>query len=367
VANTWTATGSLTTARDSHTATLLPSGKVLVAGGYGLAGPLTSAELYDPASGTWSSAASMGTVSRYSHTAVLLPSGEIIVAGGSKNGVAPSDLLASTMSYEITSGLWSAVGAMTAGRYLHTATLLDDGRVLAVGGQNLASADLYNPATNSWSAASPLTATRWCHTATLLPNHLVMVAGGCTAGTLTSSAALFDPFANTWTPTGSLLTARYSHTATLLANYQVLIVGGSNVTNHALSSAELFTPNLLTPLEVWRFENFNTTANLDNAADTADPDHDGIPNLLEFAFGLNPHQNLTGQVPQWQPDGTNQVLSFIQPASVSGITYAAEWSATMLPGSWQPVPDTGTAPQHLFTVSTVGKPQLFLRIKITAP
>ena len=79
---TWTATGSLGTARYAHTATLLPSGKVLVAGGYNNSGSLSSAELYDPATGTWTATGSLGTA-RDSHTATLLPSGKVLVAGGS--------------------------------------------------------------------------------------------------------------------------------------------------------------------------------------------------------------------------------------------------------------------------------------------
>ena len=78
---TWTATGSLGTARFDHTATLLPSGKVLVAGGYDNGGVLSSAELYDPATGTWTATGSLGTA-RYAHTATLLPSGKVLVAGG---------------------------------------------------------------------------------------------------------------------------------------------------------------------------------------------------------------------------------------------------------------------------------------------
>ena len=78
---TWTATGSLGTARYDHTATLLPSGKVLVAGGQNNGRHLSSAELYDPASGTWTATGSLGTA-RHAHTATLLPSGKVLVAGG---------------------------------------------------------------------------------------------------------------------------------------------------------------------------------------------------------------------------------------------------------------------------------------------
>src|SRR5205823_4218892 len=81
---TWSATGSLNTARRQHTATLLPNGKVLVAGGYN-GGYLTSAELYDPASGTWRATGSLHTA-RAEHTARLLPNGKVLVAGGFNGG-----------------------------------------------------------------------------------------------------------------------------------------------------------------------------------------------------------------------------------------------------------------------------------------
>ena len=79
---TWTATGSLVTARDAHTATLLPNGKVLVAGGHGTNGVLASAELYDPATGAWAATRSHLNNARLQHTATLLPNGNVLVAAG---------------------------------------------------------------------------------------------------------------------------------------------------------------------------------------------------------------------------------------------------------------------------------------------
>src|SRR5437762_2613104 len=83
VCASWTPTGSLNTARDSHTATLLPNGMVLVAGGFGgVNGDLASAELYDPASGTWMGTGSLNAARTF-HTATLLLNGMVLVAGGS--------------------------------------------------------------------------------------------------------------------------------------------------------------------------------------------------------------------------------------------------------------------------------------------
>jgi len=108
-------TGSLATARSSQTATLLPSGKVLVAGG----DDGGSCELYDPASGTWATTGSL-IVPRGAHTATLLLTGKVLVAGGA--GVSTTEL------YDPATGTWSATGSLAQGRFFHTATLLADGK-----------------------------------------------------------------------------------------------------------------------------------------------------------------------------------------------------------------------------------------------
>ncbi len=112
------------------------------------------------------------------------------------------------------------------------------------------------------------------------------------------------------------------------------------------------TPRItLTGLENWRQIYFGSIANSGNGADLSDTDRDGIGNLLEFDFGLNPTQNSAGQLPRPQKVGGNFVASFTQPAGVSGITYGAEWSTTLLNGSWTPIPDTGAGSTHTFSIS----------------
>src|SRR5437773_2543511 len=122
-------TGSLDTGRYWHTATLLPNGKVLVAGGYDGGSYLSSAELYHPATGTWSATGSLST-GRLVHTATLLPNGKVLVAGGIGN----SGDLASAELYDPASGTWSATGSLSTARYVPTATLLPNGKVLVAGG-----------------------------------------------------------------------------------------------------------------------------------------------------------------------------------------------------------------------------------------
>jgi hypothetical protein len=139
----WTATGRLGTPRTEHTATLLPSGKVLVAGGEAPQTMiLSSAELYDPGTGTWTPTGILGTP-RELHTATLLPSNEVLVAGG-YNG--PS--LSSAELYDPATGTWTSTGSMVTGRWFHSATLLPSGKVVATAGLNeggyLSSVELYD-------------------------------------------------------------------------------------------------------------------------------------------------------------------------------------------------------------------------------
>jgi hypothetical protein len=239
-AGAWTAAGSLASARYQHTATLLPNGLVLVAGGVGSSGALATAELYNPATGTWTTTGSM-VVARHQHTTTLLANGLVLVAGGQGN----SGQLASAELYNPATGTWTATGSLATGRYQHTATLLTNGLVLVAGGLGsvgaLLSAEMYNPATGTWTAANSLTTARDQHTATLLPSGLVLVAGGLgNSGTLVS-AELYNPATGTWAAANSLATGRAAHTATLLPNGQLLVAGGQG-NSGSLASAELYNP-----------------------------------------------------------------------------------------------------------------------------
>jgi subtilisin-like proprotein convertase family protein len=120
-----------------------------------------------------------------------------------------------------------------------------------------------------------------------------------------------------------------------------------------------------TAIQTWRQTHFGSVGNTGDGADLNDFDKDGLANILEFAFGLNPKQNSAGLLPQPQKTSNNFVISFIQPAGVSGVAYGAEWSQTLLPGSWTAVADTGTLPQHIFSVSIGTKTKLYMRLKVT--
>lgn len=120
-------------------------------------------------------------------------------------------------------------------------------------------------------------------------------------------------------------------------------------------------------LESFRIEHFSTAANSGNAADDFDFDKDGLPNLLEYAFGLNPTLASSRQLPTIQHSGGNLSFTFNQPDGVSGITYIGEWSATLKAEEWNNIPNTATPPQYQFSVPKEGKPQLFLRLRVTNP
>jgi Galactose oxidase, central domain/Kelch motif len=236
---TWTFTGSLALfARDSHTATLLPNGKVLVAGGYGCcgSGQLSSAELYDPVSGTWTSTGSLSSA-REGPTGTLLPNGKVLVAGG----YGCCGPIASAELYDPVSGTWTATGSLATARDGHTATLLPTGKVLVAAGSGLASAELYDPASQTWAATGSLITSRYEHTMTLLPDGKVLVTGGFNGFSFDlASAELYDPLSGTWAATGSLATARDGHTATLLPNGKVLVAAGGTHFSNIFRSAELY-------------------------------------------------------------------------------------------------------------------------------
>lgn len=245
----FTATGSMTTPRDEPQGILLPNGKVLVLGGYDAGGNvLASAELYDPVTGTFTATSSM-TVKRVAFAATLLPNGKVLIAGGTSNGV-PSGNLASAELYDLTTGTFTATGSMTTSRTTYTAALLPNGKVLIAGGQSstigvmLATAELYDPSTGTFSATGSMTVPRLAYTETLLPNGKVLIAGGTTNGDNTgtlASAELYDPASGTFALTGSLNTGRfYSSSAPLLPNGNVLITGGRDSMANIIESAEVY-------------------------------------------------------------------------------------------------------------------------------
>ncbi|MDD5656243.1 MAG: kelch repeat-containing protein, partial [Elusimicrobia bacterium] len=232
-AGTGQPTGSMHAVRSLHTASLMANGRVLVAGGYSTnsesSGSIRGAEIYYPDTGLWIPTAPMIS-SRSLHAAVVDAAGNVMAIGGYAEG----QYLDQVDIYYSTAGAWRAAAPLNQGRAVHTATLLKDGRVLVAGGQSasgvLASVEIYDPVTGAWSPAAALPAGLHSHTATLLSNGTVLVAGGNDSFGEVGDSYIYDPAddAAGWAATiAPLSVPRHNHTATLLPNGKVLVAGGA--------------------------------------------------------------------------------------------------------------------------------------------
>ncbi|TKB75924.1 MAG: hypothetical protein E8D46_00815 [Nitrospira sp.] len=265
--NTFTAlAGRMRSARTGHTATLLLNGQVLLTGGQidtNNGDGSNGAELYDPATETFTAIAATMTVPRGAHVAVLLPNGKVFLAGGFNMGFTDIPFAHNTAElYDPATQTFTAIAAtMTSSRSDHpAATLLPNGKVLIAGGKDtfnniLNTAELYDPTTQTFAAiTATMTSVRLGHRATLLPNGLVLLTGGVNLlnfstpprGTTLSTVEVYDPTAQTFTAaTATMASPRVLHEATLLPNGTVLLTGGANIsTNSAivLNTAEVYRP-----------------------------------------------------------------------------------------------------------------------------
>lgn len=234
----WSPTGSMLETRESHDAVLLGNGRVLVVGGWrmapdGTSAPSTTAEIYDPATETWSAVESPA-FSHLNSPAVRLPSGRVLVLGGDETG-------SRCEVYDPATNTWSETGPLVTPRTYPTATLLGSGKVLVVGGYRsvdpygvATEVELYDPTTGRWSRTGSIDYQPVAHTATLLGTGEVLVNGGAGpgqgayaySGTPLAQARLYDPVSGTWRPTGSMNQGRYGHVSVLLASGRVLSASG---------------------------------------------------------------------------------------------------------------------------------------------
>jgi hypothetical protein len=239
----WTTTGNLAVGRSEHTASLLEGNKVLVVGGQGTdatacpGGRCRTSEVWS--GGSFSAGGSL-EVGRYAHTASVLTSGSVLIAGGSG-----SDAVACPGSYCKTGEIWkngvfSSSGSLLVGRRSHTASVLANDTVLIVGGlgsgpdcadgyANCRSSELWNK--GAFSASGSLVVGRSGHTASVLSDGSVFVAGG--SGNLTTcSPSGYCSTSEVWSngsfvSSGSLAVGRAYHTASLLTGDKILVTGGS--------------------------------------------------------------------------------------------------------------------------------------------
>jgi hypothetical protein len=263
VTGTWTATGSMTVARENHTATLLPDGTVLVAGGQTCPSTIcdysstvqASAEIYNPATGSWSATGSMVTAS-FNRLAMPLPNGTVLVADGYTDCVMGYCGIMLAEIYDPNAGTWSATGSSLYADPLVT-TALPDGTVLALGGYSsgfygaTVVAEIYNSGSGTWSSAA--VPGNIPSSATLLPDGTVLAAGGYVpcgeVDCVVDGAQLYAASTGIWAPTGGMVYGRVNFTATLLANGTVLAAGGVGCAGAScfeafspLASAEIYDP-----------------------------------------------------------------------------------------------------------------------------
>lgn len=274
---TFSPVGSMTVARSGHTATLLRDGRVLVVGGFSsnMGGPqLASAELYDPATCRLSPTGSL-TTARDGHTAIALVDGRVLVAGGENCGgygseVISCEILDSAELYDPATGRFSPAGSI--GESGGTATLLNDGRVLVVGGGD-GTAELYDPATGTYLlTGSPVG--DGTGTAVRLQDGRVLLAGGSVGRPSESHpilAEVYEPATGTFRLTGSMTTPRIGQSVTLLPDGRVLVAGGGDACclevglghGAGLGSAELYDPATgqfvrISPMNVGRWHHTAT-------------------------------------------------------------------------------------------------------------
>ena len=250
---------TLAVGRAGHTATLLPEGRVLVVDGGqldldDLLTSVASLEIFDSSSGE-STQINCSMLAREFHTATLLSSGKILIAGGNEFDGYPTWLTptASAVVYDPTNTSVISETSMAAGRTHHTASLLPDGRVLIVGGASDTdpAAEVYDPSTGKFTVISSITTMRQDHTATVLSSGKVLITGGQLDSGVLSSAEIVDPSTNSSKPAGSMSQPRTGHSATLLPNGTVLIAGGSSTAalapggikgDASLQTAEVYDP-----------------------------------------------------------------------------------------------------------------------------
>lgn len=234
---------SMGTSRAYHTATLLPNGKVLVAGGREEIFFLDSAELYDPATNTFGGVNGTLTTKKTEAQAAVLANGMVLLAGG--HGVTLNQ--GSADLYDPVTNRLSTTGSLNAGRGAFALVALANGKALALGGGSPSAstdtAELYDPATGTWSYTGNMSTARRFPNAFALPNGKALVLGG---GKTVTSVDLFDPAGNggagTFTPMAPTALPHFQSTATLLPNGTILIAGGENFVDGYTTAVEIYDP-----------------------------------------------------------------------------------------------------------------------------
>lgn len=280
-------------ARAQFTASLLPSGKLLMAGGYDENTNLSDVELYDPqgAGGTGSTQAMTGLlVERTEHSAHSLSNGKVIIIGGADQNWDPTDVVE---LYDPLgaggAGSTTALAPLGQNRSAHASTLLPDGKILITGGWEAGtwdpvdSVELYDPQGNggagSVTTLTSLAAPRAYHKAFLLGNGKVLLIAGIDLDwNAVSSVELYDPSANGGSGSSQALTslsvARSMFGATLLPNGNILIAGGYDSNWQPVASTELYDPS-----------GAESTTSLTGSGSRAEPSVTLLPDGRAWVYG----------------------------------------------------------------------------------
>ena len=250
----------LTSGRAAHTGTLLNDGKVLLAGGFSStifpAAALNTAELYDPVANTFTALTSRMRSARTDHAATRLVDGRILLTGGQTNNNNGDGTNTAELFDPATQTFTPVTATMASPRGAHASVLLGTGRVLIMGGYNnssisLDTAELFDPSTQTFTAlASRMAAGRAALDATPLANGMILLTGGSSSRNVFDTAELFDPATQSFTAISATMTAiREGHGSSRLANGSVLVSGGGILGSNppsalaALNTAELFDPS----------------------------------------------------------------------------------------------------------------------------
>jgi len=252
--NIWVSAGNLNQARQSFCAVELMNGNIIAIGGAVREGQddtsLATVESYSPVQKCWRSVASMSTP-RAAFTATRLNDGKVLVAGGvNVQAGLNRKILSSAEIYDPATDMWHTASDMHFARESACAVLLNDGRILVMGGgyedgitsgaKPLASCEIYNPETNRWEDAASLAQPRMLFMSTLMANGNVMVMGGLQAwDTILKECEQFNPALNAWSSIDNLLISRYGPMVKLHTGHVVLCGGLSGTIFNATSTCEL--------------------------------------------------------------------------------------------------------------------------------
>ncbi len=236
--NSWSITGSMSVGRTDFAGVRLPDGRVLVAGGGTTtsSGPATNtAEIYDPSSGAWQRVASMHTRRAYL-TLTALGDGRVLAAGGLSGYPSQGAASATAEIYDPASNSWTVTAPLVGAVYSQTANLLPDGSVLLAGGWNspaqsagaLPMVQLFDPRSGIWTSGPPMLEGRaYARTVTLLDGRVVVAGGFSASGTPLASVELYDPRNRAWSALSALAAPEWGGALALLSNGEVLVAGGS--------------------------------------------------------------------------------------------------------------------------------------------